>query len=81
LQLTPQHPNFGSAEYIAARFASVLGWNATSGRVYSVWCSTNLLSGFQCLETNIPWTAGCFTDAVHHANGQLFYKLDARIEE
>ena len=58
---------------------SVLWWNATSGRVYSVYFSTNLMSGFQPLETNIPWTAGAFTDSVHNAQRQLFYKVDVQL--
>jgi hypothetical protein len=59
---------------------SVLRWNATAGRVYAVYYSTNLLSGFHPLETNIPWTAGCFTDAVHNVDGQMFYKIDVKLE-
>ncbi len=58
---------------------SVLWWNATSGRVYSVYFSTNLMNGFQPLETNIPWTAGAFTDSVHNAQRQLFYKVDVQL--
>jgi hypothetical protein len=36
----------------------VLRWTAISGRVYSVWCITNLLEGFEPLDgaTNLPWT-------------------------
>lgn len=57
----------------------VLRWDATSGRVYSVWYSTNLLSGFQCLETNIPWSASCFTNSSNVRNG--YYKIDVRLED
>lgn len=57
-----------------------LQWQGVSGRVYAVYYSTNLISGFQPLETNIPWSAGCFTDSVHHVHGQLFYKLDVRFD-
>jgi hypothetical protein len=58
-----------------------LQWQGVSGRVYAVYYSTNLISGFQPLETNILWRAGCFTDAVHNASGQLFYKLDVCLED
>jgi hypothetical protein len=54
---------------------AVLEWNANSGRVYSVYYSTNLLNGFQLFETNI--TAGVYTDLVHSA-GQGFYRIDVR---
>jgi hypothetical protein len=60
---------------------SVLWWNATSGRVYSVYFSTNLMNGFQPLETNIPWTAGAFTDSVHNAYGQGYYKIDVKLDD
>jgi hypothetical protein len=59
---------------------NVLWWNATSGRVYSVYYSTNLLNGFQPMVTNIPWTAGAFTDTVHKADGSGFYKIHVRLE-
>ncbi|MEI7851950.1 MAG: hypothetical protein WCH86_08965, partial [Kiritimatiellales bacterium] len=38
-------------------------WSPVSGRVYSVYWSTNLMKGFQPLETNIPWTQSSFTNA------------------
>ncbi|MEI7850440.1 MAG: hypothetical protein WCH86_01250 [Kiritimatiellales bacterium] len=42
---------------------NIISWNSFSGRVYSVYWSTNLLNGFQPLETNIPWTQSSFTNA------------------
>ncbi|MEI7850441.1 MAG: putative Ig domain-containing protein [Kiritimatiellales bacterium] len=42
---------------------NVITWSPVSGRVYSVYWSTNLMSGFQCLESNIPWTQGGYTNA------------------
>jgi len=59
---------------------AVLGWNATSGRVYSVWWTTNLLNDFQLIESNLPWTVNSFTDDVHDAEAG-FYKIDVRMEE
>jgi hypothetical protein len=59
---------------------NVLRWNAASGRVYSVYYSTNLLNGFQPLATNIPWTAGAFTDTVHNAQSQGYYKIDVELK-
>jgi hypothetical protein len=81
--LDPNDPTnqFSTSVLRSPTSENVLRWNATSGRVYAVYYSTNLISGFQPLETNIPWSAGCFTDAVHNASGQLFYKLDVRLED
>jgi hypothetical protein len=56
-----------------------LGWNAVSGRVYNVYWTTNLLSGFQCLESNIPWTRGSFTNSTTVPCG--YYKIDVRLAE
>ena len=57
----------------------VLWWNAVSGRVYAIYWSTNLLTGFLPMQTN--YTGGAFTDAVHGAEGKCFYKLDVRLGE
>jgi hypothetical protein len=57
---------------------NVIGWDAVSGRVYSVYWATNLMSGFQCLESNIPWTQTIFTNPI--AVPQGFYKIDVRLE-
>ncbi len=59
----------------------VLFWNGVSGRVYTVYWTSNLLSGFQTLETNVSWTGSVFTDSTHSAEGQGFYKIDVRINE
>jgi PKD repeat protein len=68
----------------ASRFAvsnnwNTLHWIAASGRVYSVYWTTNLLNGFQPLETNIVWPQKSWTDAVHGAQGGNFYRIGARL--
>lgn len=75
--LNPNDPQskFQTSVFCSPPSESVLRWNATSGRVYSVYYSTNLLNGFQLFETNI--TAGVYTDLVHSA-GQGFYRIDVR---
>ena len=58
---------------------SVLGWNATSGRVYSIYWTSNLLNGF-----GMPWqtniTGGVYTDTTHTAEEKGFYKIDVDLE-
>ena len=68
---------FGVTNYMG----NELQWSGASGRVYSVYWTTNLLSGFQCLESNIPWNAGSYTDTNSSNAGKCFYKLDVRLEE
>ncbi|MBN2684848.1 MAG: hypothetical protein JXR40_06175 [Pontiellaceae bacterium] len=55
-----------------------LSWNSVSGRVYSVWWSSDLMDDFQCIESNILWNAGGFTDTVQRVESTGFYKLEVR---
>jgi len=59
---------------------NVLSWNTTNGRVYSVYWASNLLSGFQPLESNIAYTAVPFTDTNHPYTEQGFYKIEVELE-
>lgn len=76
-------PNDPNSKFLTSALRSptsnVLGWNATSGRVYSIYWATNLLEGFHPLETNIPWTVGYFTDSVHSASEEGFYKIKVEL--
>jgi hypothetical protein len=76
-------PNSPDARFLISDFrpltsGNILWWNATSGRVYTVYWTSNLLSGFDLLHSN--YTGGVFTDAVHGAGGQSFYKIEVKIE-
>ena len=57
----------------------VLCWSGAPGRIYSVYWTTNLLAGFQCLESNIPWTQTSFTNAPAVPFG--YYKINVRLAE
>ncbi len=58
---------------------SVLQWNATSGRVYTIYWTSNLLSGF-----GTPWktnlTGAAYTDSTHTAEQKGFYKIEVEME-
>lgn len=58
----------------------VLNWPAVSGRVYSVYWTSNLLHDFTLLESNILWSTGCYTDETYNAEDCGFYKIDVRLE-
>ncbi len=49
----------------------VLQWNAVSGRVYTIYRSTNLLNGFAPLPgaIDMPWPCNSFTAGVNAAEG------------
>jgi len=54
-----------------------LRWSAVSGRVYSVFWTSNLLNDFQTLETNL--TGGAFTDLLYGAESEGFYRIDVQL--
>jgi hypothetical protein len=56
----------------------VVNWNAVSGRVYSVFGTTNLASAsFEPLKTNILWPQSSWTDTVERAEN--FYRIDVQL--
>ncbi len=72
----PTDPN---ARFALSNRSNILWWNAASGRVYTVYWTSNLLDSFQPLETN--YTGGAFTDSTHGVEATGFYKIDVRIEK
>ncbi|NOU35580.1 MAG: leucine-rich repeat domain-containing protein [Kiritimatiellaceae bacterium] len=74
--LNPNDPQ--SVLRISASFSGeVIGWNAASGRVYSVYWTTNLMNGFQSLATNILWTQGNYTNSNITSRG--YYRVNVRL--
>ncbi len=73
--LNPTNPD----SFFTLEFAGPLQWTAVSGRVYSIYWTSNLLDGF-----GIPWetniTGGAYTDLTHGAENEGFYKIEVRVE-
>lgn len=57
---------------------NVVTWNSVSGRIYSVYWTSNLLHGFERVRSNLPWTDNTMTDDLSGASG--FYKIEAEME-
>jgi len=75
--LNPTNPV--SAFLAAISAGQIVQWSPSeSGRVYSVWWTTNLLDNFQSLETNLPWTQGSYTNP--DAPPCSFYKIKVELE-
>jgi hypothetical protein len=72
----PTDPNAGFA-IIDQQFdlSNLVSWNGISGRVYSVYCSTNLLDGFQLLQDNVHWSSNSFIDSGHPGEDCMYYQL------
>jgi len=45
-----------------------------------VYWTSNLLSGFQPLESNIAWTAIPYSDTNHPGEEKGFYKIEVELE-
>jgi hypothetical protein len=81
--LTPTNP--ASQLRLSSRLANgglscVLHWNSVSGRVYTVWSSTNLAHGFAPLAgaSNLSWTVQSFTNGTGAAIPARFYRLQVQ---
>ncbi len=70
------NPTDPAALFEISRQGSELLWNAASGRVYTIYWASNLLSDFQPLETN---NTGTYTDALHSTGTEGFYKINVRL--
>jgi hypothetical protein len=77
--LDPANPQnvFKIPEFRLAGTDKILRWTTVSGRVYSVYWTSNLLTGFQCLESNIPWTQDSFTNSTNVPCG--YYKIGVQL--
>jgi len=78
--LDPTDPDvfFLISDYRSLMSGHVLQWNSTSGRIYSVYSTSNLLENFQPLATNILFPQSSYTDVVDRIT--QFYKMDVRME-
>jgi M6 family metalloprotease-like protein len=81
--IDPSDPSsrFGvSSAWLHTGDGIVLGWASVSGRLYSVYWSSNLLHDFRILQSNIPWTVESFTNTVNSAEDQMFYRISVQLE-
>ncbi|MBN2164214.1 MAG: hypothetical protein JXR25_14020 [Pontiellaceae bacterium] len=58
----------------------VLNWVSVTDRLYSVWWSGSLTNAFVPLSTNITYPQESYTDAVHSAETQGYYRLKVEVE-
>ncbi len=76
------NPTNATSFFEVSNVRNILHWNATNARIYSIYWSSNLLSGFdEPLENNLPWTAMPYTDTNHTSDGKGFYKIEVELEE
>ena len=75
------NPTNAQSLFVVSSQQSVLQWSAVSGRVYSVYWTTNLMNSFQPLKTNILWPQNSWTDLVNGAQVDSFYKIKVQLEK
>jgi len=68
---------FRISEFSCSDFFRVVEWSSSSGHLYSVYWTSNLLAGFELLQSNL--SASVFTDATHTAEGRGFYRVESAI--
>jgi List-Bact-rpt repeat protein/metallopeptidase family M12-like protein len=58
----------------------VLNWNSATGRVYTLWSSTNLAQAFAPLTgaIDLPWTIQSFTNVVGAGSPRVFYRMEVK---
>jgi len=81
-------PTNGASYFVAANSVAdvsgtncfVVEWISIPDRFYSVQWSTNLVTGFQAMETSIEHPQNSYTDITHSAESAGFYKVDVRLK-
>jgi len=71
-------PNLSNSYFQVNCTVSNISWHSATGRVYSVWWTTNLQQTFQPLETNIHWTTSTYTNTSSHS--PTYYKINVELE-
>lgn len=59
----------------------VIEWPSVDGHLYNVMWSTNLVSGFIPIATDLEYPVSSYTDTVHSAKFNGFYKVNVRLAE
>jgi hypothetical protein len=71
--------NAASCLKVAQTTRNVITWSSVTGRVYSVYWSTNLMDGFQPLETNILHPQSSYTNATPDSRVN-HYQIKVRLQ-
>jgi len=79
MYITGLNPTNPQSAFQLIHSQNLLQWSAVSGRVYSIYWTTNLLTGFQCLETNIAWPQTSWTGLMNQAQSGGFYQIRVQV--
>jgi len=73
-------PTDEGAAFTVSNVRNILSWSNSADRVYTVWWTSNLLSGFGIDPLTNGITGGAFTDLTHGAESKGFYKIDVELD-
>jgi len=57
----------------------ILNWASVSGRVYSIGWSSNLTQAFIPLQAGLLWPQSSYTDQIHQAETEGFYRMNVSL--
>lgn len=70
-----------ASQFLLQKTNVVMTWNTVTGRLYTIWSSTNALNNFapQTGASNMPATVQAFTNPMLPNTPRKFYRLDAHL--
>ena len=70
-----------ASQFLLQKTNVVMTWNTATGRLYTIWSSTNALNNFapQTGASNMPATVQAFTNQMLPNTPRKFYRLDAHL--
>jgi len=78
--IDPTDPNaFFEVESLVVDSEVIFNWTSVTDRVYSVYGTTNLVDGFQPVETNLFYPRNSWTGQIDGATSASFYQLKVEL--
>jgi hypothetical protein len=70
-----------TSQFLLNETNAVMTWNTVTGRLYTIWSSTNALTNYspQSGASNMSATVQAFTNQIPPATPQKYYRLDAHL--
>jgi len=81
--LNPNDPDskFSFSVEASTFFGDILRWQPVAGREYTVYYSTNLMSGFITLIEHLVSGEGSYISSAYESESPRYYKIDVRIDD
>ena len=79
--IDPTNPaaTFKIQSFSAGGGTRAFGWNPVAGRQYDVYYASQLTGAFSLMQSNLTFTQNTFTDSVHSATSEGYYRLKVHL--